>query len=77
MFSAERRSEKSLSQLSRQFFAVADEDFILLLLSTLDGMVMLDEVLDMFSIRIYNVILLREIVKSKECRLARDLSKNR
>ena len=72
MFSAGRRSEKSLSQLSRQFFAVSDVDFILLLLSTLEGMVILDEGFDILSVCILHVICLREIVESKSCRLARD-----
>ena len=71
MFSAGRRSEKSLSQLSRQFFALADEDFVLLLLSTFEHMFILDEGFDMLSVCILHVICLREIVEYKDCRLVK------
>ena len=64
--------EFALSQFSREFFAVADEDFVLLLLSTFEDMFILDECFDMFSVCILHVIRLREIVDSKDCRLARD-----
>ena len=71
MFSAGRLSEKSLSQLSRQFFALADEDFVLLLLSTFEDMFILDEGFDMLSVCILHVICLREIVEYKDCRLVK------